>query len=277
MDVKKIERYLAWAAIFVLGSIAVTLGSFPVLFRHIFALGFALCLVGVRLIPPLKIYSRVLDALFVFVFIWYLPYLSLYKKFILLGKDVFYWIFKESDAVSHVADNSLSGLFWIFLPLVLVFLEKDSLKTIFLKKGKTAGWIIGGIFLILLVAAALVIALSTALDFNLYLSLFPLGLTFAVINAFKEEILYRGLIFGRTIRFGFVYALICQFVWFSLIHLLYSGAGQKSFGMIIGVGVFSLFSAWMTKRYDSVACPVMVHTGIDFIIFIASVPQYVNQ
>ena len=86
----------------------------------------------------------------------------------------------------------------------------------------------------------------------------------------------RGLIFGRTLRFGFAFALICQFIWFSLIYILYSGASGKSFGMFMGVGFFSLLSAWMTKKFDSLVCPLMVHAGIDFIIFISSVPHYIN-
>ena len=276
MNTRELEKYMTWIGILVLGSMAVTLGSFPIVFRHVFALGFVILLIVVRISPQLKTYIRVLDSLFVFVLIWHLPYLSIYKKLLTLGKDIFYWAFGKNDAVSHVADNSMSGLFWILFPILLVVLERDSLKVIFLRKGKKEGWIVGGIILLILLAVALVIILRSDLDFSVYLFFLPLGITFAIINAFKEEFLYRGLIFGRTLQFGFVYALLCQFLWFALIHILYSGAAGKSLGMFMGVGIFSLLSAWLTKKFDSLACPILIHTGIDFIIFVSSIPGYVN-
>jgi membrane protease YdiL (CAAX protease family) len=100
-----------------------------------------------------------------------------------------------------------------------------------------------------------------------------LGLAFSVLNSVKEEVLYRGLLFSRTLQFGFGISLVCQFLWFSLIHILYSQAGGKSVGMFFGVGVFAMLAAWTTKKFDSLICPVLVHTGIDMIIFMATIPN----
>lgn len=189
------------------------------------------------------------------------------------AKELLFQIFGENDLVKMVADNSISGLLWILLPLLLVLLERDSLKAIFIKKGKRDGWFVGAFLLLILMAVGFFIAWCSNIHLNVYFSLLPLGLTFAIINAVKEEVLYRGLIFGRTLRFGFVFALLCQFIWFALIHILYSGAMGKNFGMFVGIGFFAVLSAWMTKKFDSIACAVLAHAGIDFIIFITSVPH----
>jgi membrane protease YdiL (CAAX protease family) len=47
----------------------------------------------------------------------------------------------------------------------------------------------------------------------------------------------------------------------------------KGVGMFFGIGAFAMLAAWMTKKSDSLICPVLVHTGIDMIIFIAIIPR----
>jgi membrane protease YdiL (CAAX protease family) len=199
--------------------------------------------------------------------------LSFYKTFRSGGREFFYQIFGENDLVKGVADNSIGGLLWIFLPIILVLLERDSPRSIFIKKGKKKGWIVGVSLLLILLAVASIIAWRSNTSLKVYLSLLPLGLTYAVLNSIKEEILYRGLLFGRTLKFGFGFSLVCQCLWFSLIHILYSGAEGKGFGMFFGVGVFAILAAWMTKKFDSLVCPVLVHTGIDLIIFVSTIPH----
>lgn len=113
---------------------------------------------------------------------------------------------KESDLVSKIADNSVSGFLWIFLPILFVLPQGDSFKKIYIKSGKRNGLILGASLLVILIGVALLIAFRSSVRFYVYLSLIPPGLTFAVINAIKEEVLYRGLIFGRTLPFGFVFA-----------------------------------------------------------------------
>jgi len=270
----KSEKYFAWIAILGLGTIAVTLGSFPNLFRYFYVVCIILLLIMARIAPSLRKYRFVLDAFFVIVLIWYLPLLSIYGKFHSSGKELFFRIFGKNDLVKMVADNSISGLLWILLPIILVLLERDSLKSIFIKKGKKNGWLVGAFLLLILMAVGFFIAWRSDIHLKVYFSLLPLGLSFAVINAIKEEVLYRGLVFGRTLRFGFVFALLCQFLWFALIHILYSGAMGRNFGMFVGIGTFAVLSAWMTRKFGSLACAVLVHAGIDFIIFITSVPHY---
>lgn len=269
----KLEKSFAWTGILVLGTTAIALGSFPVVFRYSFFAFLAFLLIAARMIQILKNYIRVLDVFFIITLIWHLPLLSLYKMFHSAGREFFFQIFGENDLVKGVADNSISGLLWVFLPIILVLLERDSLKSIFIKKGKITGWIAGASLLLILLAVASFIAWASSAGMKMYFSLLPLGLVFAVLNSVKEEVLYRGLIFSRTLQFGFGFSLLCQFLWFSLIHVLYSGAAGKSFGMFLGIGVFTILAAWMTKKFDSLICPVLVHTGIDLIIFIATIPH----
>jgi len=268
------EKFFGWIGILGLGTIAVALGSFPDLFRYFYVVCIILLLIVARIVPSLKKYRFVLDAFFVIVLIWLLPLLSVYGRFHSSGKKLFFQVFGENDIVEMVADNSISGLLWIFLPIIFVFLERDAFKSIFIKKGKKNGWIVGAFLLLILIAAGFFIAWRSDISLKVYFSLLPLGLTFAVINGVKEEVLYRGLVFGRTLQFGFIFALLCQFVWFALIHILYSGAMGKNFGMFVGIGAFAVLSAWMTRKFDSLACAVLMHAGIDFIIFVTSVPYY---
>ena len=59
--------------------------------------------------------------------------MKLEKYFAGTGQELFFQIFGENDLVKGVADNSISGLLWIFLPIILVLLERDSLKSIFIQ------------------------------------------------------------------------------------------------------------------------------------------------
>ncbi|UCG89116.1 MAG: CPBP family intramembrane metalloprotease [Gemmatimonadota bacterium] len=272
MRTKKLEDYLAWIGLLALGTVAVALGSFPEPFRCLFAASFCILLIVSRLVLQLRRYTRVLDALFIVVLIWMLPLMPFYAEFHSLGKEPFFLIFGRSDLVDEVASNSMGGFFWILLPVVLVFIERDSLKDIFLTRGKTVGWSVGAAVLLVLMAVASIVVLTSGLQAGTYLASVPLGLTFALINAVKEEVLYRGLILGRTLRFGFRFALLCQLVWFVLIHMLYAGGG-RSIGMMIGIAFFALVASWMTWKTESVAFAVQAHTGIDFMIFAASIPR----
>ena len=229
----KLEKYFAWIGILALGTTAVTLGSFPFVFRYSFFAFLVFLLIAARMIRILKKYIRVLDVFFIIALIWHLPLLTYHKMFRSAGREFFYQIFGENDLVKAVADNSISGLLWIFLPIILVFLERDTLKSIFIKKGEKKGWIVGASLLLLLMAVASIIAWRSSASPKIYLSLLPLGCVFAVLNSVKEEVLYRGLLFSRTLQFGFGFSLLCQCLWFSLIHILYSGAGGKSMGMFL--------------------------------------------
>lgn len=266
MDSERLEKYLAWVAILALGTVAVTLGSFPQLFRYLFAAFFVALLVSAKIIQQLKKYSRVLNALFIVVLIWMLTLLPFYRDFHSLGKELFFLVFGRSDIVNEVASNSMGGFFWILLPIILVLIERDPLKDIFINKGKALGWILGAAILLILIAVASIITLNSGLELGIYLSFIPLGLTFAFINAIKEEVLYRGLILGRTLRFDFIFAVLCQLVWFVLIHLLYAGGG-RSIGMLIGIAFFAVIASWLTRKFESLTFAILAHAGIDFIIF----------
>ena len=242
------------------------MGSFPPLFRYLFAALFVVLLAAVWTTSRFKKYRRVLDALFILVLLWFLPLIPFYKEFLAAAKEPFFLVFGRSDLVNEVANNSTGGLFWILLPIILVLIERDSLKDIFISKGKLWGWAVGFSTMLILMAVGVVIALHSGLEPNVFLTFVPLGIAFALINAVKEEVLYRGLIFSRTLKFGFLFALFCQLSWFLLIHALYSGGG-KSIGMIMGVSFFAVVASWLTKKTESVACAVLAHAGIDFIIF----------
>ena len=271
-----IKKYLTWIAILVLGTVAITLSSYPLVFRYIFIGSIFLLLIIARLIPSLKEYGRIFDAFFIVVLVYFLPLTRLVAHVERAGERLFFVIFGRNSLVEMVAANSMSGIiWWILLPIILILMEGDSPKDIFIKKGKKKGWIIGALLLLVFIVSAFIAAYLSQLKMNAYLPLLPLGITFALINSIKEEVLYRGLLFSRTLRFGLIFALICQFLWFGLIHMLYSGEEGWGFpGLIMG-GIFGLISAWLTKKFDSLACPILIHMGLDFVLFMTvMIPQF---
>ena len=279
MNFLSIKKYLAWMAILVLGTVTVTLDSFTSIFRYSFISLIFLLLIICRIIPFLKEYNHVIDAFFIVVLVYFLPLARLINNFEQVGEKLFFLIFGRNNLVEMIAANSMSGIiWWILLPIILILIEGDSPKDIFIKKGKKKGWIMGAFLLLILIIVAFMVASMSKIKMNVYLSLLPLGITFAVINSIKEEVLYRGLIFSRTIRFGFIFALICQFFWFGLVHMLFSGGEGMGFRGLIGAGILGLILAWLTKKFDSLACPILFHIGLDFTLFMTlMVPQFYSK
>lgn len=279
MNSISIKKYFSWIAILVLGTVAITLSSYPLVFRYIFIGSIFLLLIIARLIPSLKEYGRILDAFFIVVLVYFLPLARLVAHVERAGERLFFVIFGKNSLVEMVAANSMSGIiWWILLPIILILIEGNSPKDIFIKKGKKKGWIIGTLLLLIFIISAFTAAFMSRIEMNVYLSLLPLGITFALINSIKEEVLYRGLLFSRTLRFGFIFALICQFLWFGLIHMLYSGGEGMGFpGLIMG-GILGLILAWLTKKFDSLACPILIHMGLDFVLFMTvMLPQLYSR
>lgn len=86
----KFVKYWAWIGILALGTTAVTLGSFPVVFRYSFVAFFAFLLFSARTIPTLQKYCRILDVFFIIALIRILPSLTYYKMFHSAGREFFY-------------------------------------------------------------------------------------------------------------------------------------------------------------------------------------------
>jgi membrane protease YdiL (CAAX protease family) len=228
-----------------------------------------------RIITSLRRYKNYMDALFIVVFIYVIYSTPIYKSFASVGKKAFFSIFGTSEMVENVAQNSVFGLLWIILPIVLILSQKNSIKELFIKKGKKTGWIVGFSLLFIFIITSLLIAYNKGVRVKIIISLFPLGLTYALINAIKEEILFRGLIFSRILPFGFIFSLICQFFMFGLIHLLYGGGEGMGFAGLILSGILGVILALMTKKFDGLASPILFHAGLDFLLFMGVlVPQF---
>lgn len=269
------KKYTEWILILILGCLAVSTSSFPSTYQYIY-IGFLFSILIIcRIVTSLRRYKNYMDALFIVVFIYVFYSTPIYKSIASFGKKVFFSIFGMNEMVENVAQNSVFGLLWIILPIVLILLQKDSLKELFIKKGKKMGWIVGFSLLFILIITSLLIAHNKGVQLKILISLFPLGLTYALINAIKEEILFRGLIFRRILPFGFIFSLICQFFMFGLIHLLYGGGEGMGFAGLILSGILGVILALMTKKFDSLASPILFHAGLDFLLFMGVlVPQF---
>ena len=279
MGLFSIKIFFSWIAILVVGTAAITLSSFSLPLRYGYIAFIFLLLIICRLPPSLKEYRHMADAFFIVVLVYFVPLARLVGHVERAGERIFYQIFGRNSLVEMVAANSMSGIiWWILLPIILVIIEGDRLKDIFIKVGKRRGWMVGGVILLAFIIAGFIAAFMSEIEMRVYFSLLPLAITFALINSIKEEILYRGLLFGRTLRFGFLFALVCQFLWFGLIHMLYSGGTGWGFrGLLMG-GVAGVILAWLTKKFESLACPILIHMGLDFVLFMAvMIPQFHSQ
>jgi membrane protease YdiL (CAAX protease family) len=62
---------------------------------------------------------------------------------------------------------------------------------------------------------------------------------------------------------------------FGLIHLLYGGGEGMGFAGLILSGILGVILALMTKKFDSLASPILFHAGLDFLLFMGVlVPQF---
>jgi len=166
----------------------------------------------------------------------------------------------------------------------LIFLKKIDRKKLYLTGGnytKTFGLIINFAALSIVSLAAWFI-LQKGNPYAHYipdlpfLLLIPLGIGFAIINAFHEEGLFRSIFlvhFSREI--GFTGAVLLQSIWFSFLHF------QSGFPSgTIGIGltfIFGLMMGYLVYRTGGLLVPITIHALADFSIFLLIILRMKNM
>lgn len=172
----------------------------------------------------------------------------------------------------------------ILLYIFLIVLKKIDRKRLYLTHGNTKGT--SG--LIILFTALSIVSLAAWFIFqqgNPYAHyipdvplplLIPLGVGFAIINAFHEEGLFRSIFLAHfSPEIGFAGAIVLQSIWFSFLHY------QSGFPSgIIGIGltfVFGLMMGYLVYRTRGLAVPIIIHVLADFSIFLLVILRMKNM
>jgi membrane protease YdiL (CAAX protease family) len=172
----------------------------------------------------------------------------------------------------------------ILMYIFLILLKKIDRKSLYLTRGNTGST--SG--LIILFTALSIVSLAAWFILekgNPYahyipdlplLVLIPLGIGFAIINAFHEEGLFRSIFlmhFSREI--SFTGAIVLQSIWFSFLHY------QSGFPSgIIGIGltfVFGLMMGYLVNRTRGLLVPIIIHALADFCIFLLIIFRMKNM
>ncbi len=180
-----------------------------------------------------------------------------------------------------VSAGTPQGLMWgklvdLVLRLIpifaLVWLTGDGLGSLYVRRGKL-GWsmAIGLLALVNLLATSVAVAASQGGDMEIVFTSLPWWFAYSLMNAFMEEIWYRGLFLGRLQPFiGATGALWLTAVVFAVSHLFAAyiePSGAPVFGIIVltlGL-VFGLLMQMTRTLWGS----VVYHTAADLFWFVA--------
>ena len=105
--------------------------------------------------------------------------------------------------------------------------------------------------------------------------LIPMGIGFAIINAFYEESLFRSILLSHiSSQVGFIPAMILQAIWFSFLHFQ-SGFPSGFLGIILTF-IFGLMMGIIVKRTKGIFIPIIIHFFADLSIFILIILRMKN-
>jgi len=162
-----------------------------------------------------------------------------------------------------------------FLYLFLFVIKKLNKATLFFRFGDWKG------ILPIILLFSIVSIISLALwflnqDANPYIKfipnvslflLIPMGIGFAIINAFYEESLFRSILLSQfSEQIGLLPAIFLQAIWFSFLHFQ-SGFPSGIAGIFLTF-VFGLMTGYLVKRTNGLLIPIVIHFFADLCIFI---------
>ncbi len=167
-------------------------------------------------------------------------------------------------AIDKLESSTLS----ILVVLLLTLISGDDLGSLYLRRGNLKlGLTIGLIAFVVMIASAIPV---TTLFFNgkdlswaRILPWMPWSLIFVLANAFNEELLFRGLFFGRLRPFLGRFAInVLVAIPFTLLH---SGVDYSAdIWMFIGmVFPLSLAWGWTLQKTDSLWGSILFHAAMD--------------
>ena len=170
-----------------------------------------------------------------------------------------------------------------FLYLFLFVFKKSDRKTLFFQLGNRKGTL--GIALIFSILSIFSLAfwflnqdtnpyVKFIPDVSLFL-LIPVGIGFAIINAFYEESLFRSILLSQfSEQIGIIPAIFLQAIWFSFLHYQ-SGFPSGIIGILLTF-VFGLMMGYLVKQTKGLLIPIIIHFFADLSIFILVILKMKN-
>ena len=167
-------------------------------------------------------------------------------------------------AIDKLESSALS----ILVVLLLTLASGDDLPSLYLRRGNLRlGLTIGLVAFVAMIASAIPVATGFFNGNNLswarILPWTPWVLIFVLANAFNEELLFRGLFFGRLQPFFGKFAVnLLMAVPFTLMH---SGVGYTA-DILIFIGMLfplSLAWGWTLQKTDSLWGSILFHAAMD--------------
>jgi membrane protease YdiL (CAAX protease family) len=167
-------------------------------------------------------------------------------------------------AIDKLESSALS----VLVILLLTLASGDDLASLYLRRGNLRlGLTIGLVAFAVMIASAIPVATGFFNGNNLswarMLPWMPSVLIFVLANAFNEELLFRGLFFGRLQSFLGKFAVnLLMAVPFTLMH---SGVGYTA-DILIFIGMLfplSLVWGWTLQKTDSLWGSILFHAAMD--------------
>jgi membrane protease YdiL (CAAX protease family) len=91
------------------------------------------------------------------------------------------------------------------------------------------------------------------------------GVVFAVVNAFQEEVMFRGIFMDALqSQIGTLAAILAQALFFGLLHR--EGYPPGPVGMFLAT-LFGVMQGWLRVASQGLLMPIIVHIGADATIF----------
>jgi membrane protease YdiL (CAAX protease family) len=116
-----------------------------------------------------------------------------------LGLDLVVFPGDSANTVAGITWNKLAQFLEVVPPiLLLIFAVRDDLGSLYLRRGKTGAWMVAGLgSLFAFGVLGVVVGSARGKELDVLLSTLPLWLVFSLLNAFMEELWYRGLFLPR--------------------------------------------------------------------------------
>ena len=161
--------------------------------------------------------------------------------------------------------------------LVVLWISRSSLSSIYFRRGRFGrAYVIGIIGLVgfyvltyRVLSHSRFIPVHGTLDVNRYLSLTPTLLVVAGMNAFLEELLFRGLLMSKlNIAFGPYLATFVQAVIFASWHVGITYTPVVLVFIVLDVFPLGLLAGYLTRSSGSILPGWLFHIGVDIAIYL---------
>lgn len=237
---------------------------------------FLLLAVVMQRVPSLKIFSKIAGALFLAS--------AANALNLTLGNFLGPVLHLQGEDMRFLAIDKLSQAIPIVLTIVLLTLwQGDDLGSLFLKKGNLHeglkfGLISFGIFTLIFIVDVVIQGngpisqglFASGLDPRIIVSSIPWILLFCFVNAFMEELWFRGVSLGKlNPLLGRWLSILVTALVFGISHLAatYISPVQMLLFSVIVVGL-GLVNAYMMLKTDSIWGSVFFHAGYDLLVII---------